>query len=138
MSQLKLIKVLLPSAFKTNKIYIDDVVKYYSEHKDEIVSLETKSIDALKREKLSNDIILQNIEIEEAKKHSIPLKDVEQFMGDFGLQLSSVLKAKIVKELPPQIIGLKEEEVIKICRDVYNSIIELWKSNEKMWDNKEQ
>jgi len=137
-NQLKIIKGLYPEAFTVNQIYVDKVVKFYEDNKEQIVAQDEKSIEALKKEKLTGDIILQKIEIEEAKKQVIAIKDVEEFMRDFGVQLSAALKSKVVKELPPKITGLKEEDVTTICKDFYNELVKLFQSNVKIWNNKQQ
>ena len=133
-SHLKIIKKRYPDGFTVNNIYIDKVRQFYSEHKQEIIEEEEQSYEALRKEKLANEILLQELKIEQEKKQAIPLKDMEQFMGDFGIQLSSVLKSKLTKELPPQIIGVKEEEVNKLCKEMYNSLIELLTSNMDKWN----
>jgi hypothetical protein len=135
-TQLKLVKTLYPKAFTKTEIYVDRILEYYNQHKDEIIAADNKSIDTLKKEKLSNDIILQQIEIEEAKKQVIAVKEVELFMSNFGVQLGATLKAKMVKELPARINGLSEEEVIRVCKDFYNELVILFQSNISNW-NKE-
>jgi hypothetical protein len=133
-SQLKLIKTLYPDGFTKTEIFVDKVKAYYVEHKEELEEIDSKSKEELVKQKLANEIILQEIDIAEARKQVIPIKEMEQFMGDFGIQLGAVLKSKLTKELPPQVIGLKEEDVIKICRDTYNSLVELFNKNLEEWN----
>jgi hypothetical protein len=132
---LKLIKELYPAGFNlNNSVNVDGVVQFYADNKELILETEGKTIDSLKKQRLEQDIILHDIEIQEAKKLSIPLKEVEDFFSSFGIQLGAVLKAKLTKELPPQIIGMKEEDVIKQCISIYNSIIELLGKNMDAWN----
>jgi len=135
-SQLKLIKVLHPSAFTKTEIFLDEVVKYYNENKDKLIEKDNQSIESLKKEKLANDIVLQQIEIEEAKKQVVAVKEVELFMANFGTQLGAVLKAKIVKELPSRVNGLSEEEIIKVCKEFYNELVSLFSKNIEIWNEK--
>ena len=140
---LRRIKTALPSAFTKNEIFVEKVVAYYDDHKAELDALEAQSLAALDREKAANAIILQHIkidreriELDEAKKQSLQIGDVTDFMSNFGTQLGAVLKSKLTKELPPQIFGLKSEEELNLkCREMYNSLIELLKRNMSEWDN---
>ena len=131
---IKIIKVLYPEGFGKNQMWPDKIAKYYEDHKAEIVDKQSKSYDELKKVKLSGEIVLQDIEIEEAKKKVVAIKDVEEFMQSFGIQLSAVLKSKIVKELPPRVVGLKEEAVDTICKTFYNELCDLLNRNIIEWN----
>ena len=133
-AHLKIVKTLFPEGFDHNHVLSDRVRKFYDEHKAEVEATEEKSIEALKKIKLGNDITLQQLEIEEAKKQMVQIKDVEEFMLNFGTQLSAVLKDRLTKEFPPRVTGLSEEAVTKLCREYYNEIVELLRKDIKEWN----
>jgi len=133
---LKIIKDLYPDAFTSNnQVIIDKVVSYYSNNKDKILEIEGKSLETLKKEKLTNEIILQKLKIEEAKKQSVNINDLSAYKTDFGIQLSGLLKQKFTKELPPQVTGRKEEDVIKLCVDMVNQVFEILLKDMENWTN---
>jgi hypothetical protein len=133
---MKVIKVIYPDGFTgNNQVFIDRVQKFYAEHKDEVIAHCSKSKEELVKEKLSNDIVLQKIEIEEAKKQTVNVKEVETFMTNFGVQLGALLKNRLIKELPPRIVGLKEEAVAALCKEYYNEIVKVLSKNIIEWNN---
>jgi|ERR1044072_345425 DNA-binding protein len=139
---IKQIKVLFPEGFTSgNAVRIDEVKEFYEKNKVLIESTAKESTETLSRKRLQNTVILQELEIEskrldneEQKKNTVSIKEVESFMEDFGIQLSSRLKAGLIKELPPIISGCKEEDVVKYCKDFYNKLIKLFQTNIDNWN----
>jgi hypothetical protein len=138
LAHLKIVKQHCPEGFTVNQVHADKVRKYYDEHKSEIEVQEEKSLEALKKIKLGNDIKLQELAIEEAKKQMVQIKDVEEFMLTFGTQLSAVLKDRLTKELPPRVTGLSEEAVNKLCREYYNELVKRLQTDLKNWNGGSQ
>jgi hypothetical protein len=137
---LKYIKEHFPEGFTaSNKVILEKVLKYYEDNKTLIVQgAEEKNQDALKRERTKNvqkQNVLLDIQIEEAKKQTVNIKDVETFMANFGVQLSAVLKNALTKELPPRIVGLSQEDVTRICKEYYNEVLELFSKNMDEWND---
>jgi hypothetical protein len=133
--QMRAIKKLYPDGFTSNgSIIRENVVTYYNAHQAEIEKMALDSLQALKEQKLKNDILLQEFEIEEAKKSVVAIADVEEFLKNLGIQIGAVLKAKMTKELPPHIVGLKEEDITRICKEHYNQLVELLQTNMDNWN----
>ena len=138
---LKQIKVLFPEGFTSgNAVRIDEVKEFYEKNKGLIESTSKESTETLSRKRLQNTVILQELDIEsktldveEQKKNTINIKEVETFMLNFGLELGGILKNTLVKELPPRVVGLTEEETTKLCREYYNHLIQLFDNNLKEW-----
>jgi hypothetical protein len=131
---LKLIKKIYPDGFTSgNSVIQDKVLAFYNANKGMIEEKESESLESLNKQKLSNTVILQELEIQEKKKQIVLINDMEKFMGGFGLHLSTVMKHKITKELPPMVIGESEETVNQICADVYNSLMELVGAKATEW-----
>lgn len=134
MSHLKRIRRLYPDGFTANgSVKRIPVSKYYADNKDLIIKVENEDEIDLKKQKLQNQVILQEIQIAEAKKESIAVKEVDEFMQNFGIQLGAVLRTKLTKELPPQVAGLSEENVSKYCKDFYNELVALFNKNIENW-----
>lgn len=131
---LRIVKNQYPDGFTKTEIHAEKVLKYYEDNKEKIVALQDKSKEELQKEKLSNDIVLQKIEIAEAKKESVSVKEVESFMTNFGIQLGALLKNRLIKELPPRITGLKEEAVTALCKEYYNEIVKVLSKNIDDWN----
>ena len=132
---MKIIKTLCPDGFtKSNQVRGDIVEDFYKKNKSLIEEKSSYSTDKLEHQKLANVVILQELEIEEARKQVVPIKDVEEFMRNFGIQLGAVLKAKITRELPPRITGQSQEKVIEYCKEYYNEIVDLLKKNITNWN----
>ncbi len=126
LQHLKLIKKIYPDGFTSgNAVIVDKVLDFYNNNKDMILDKESESVESLTKQRLANIVILQQLDIQERQKQIVLIRDMEKFMGDFGLHLSTVFKNKLTKELPPMVIGEKEEKVNQICRDIYNSIMVL-------------
>lgn len=138
LAHIKIVKRLFPEGFTVNQVHPDKVRKYYDEHKDLILKTELESDDNLQRQRLQNIVILQEIEIEEARKQMVQIKEVEEFMLNFGIQLSAVLKDRLTKELPPRVTGLSEEAVNKLCREYYNEIVKLLSEDIKHWNTNDK
>lgn len=68
----------------------------------------------------------------------VQIKEVEEFMLNFGIQLSAVLKDRLTKELPPRVTGLSEEAVNKLCREYYNEMVELLQTDLKGWNTNDK
>jgi hypothetical protein len=131
---LRIVKKLYPEGFVSNgNIIRENVLTYYQSHQAEVEAMALDGLQALKEKKLKNDILLQEFEIEEAKKSVVPIEEVKEFLSTFGLLLGSTLKSGLTKELPPHVVGLKEEDVVKLCKEFYNTLIQLISKNLKDW-----
>lgn len=131
---LKIIKSIYPDGFnKNNSVNTDLVRAYYEENKELIISKEQESIETLKKEKLSNDIILQQIEIAKAKRRVIEMGDVKSFLQKLGIEVGSLLMARLVKELPNQIDRVEADKREDLCKDAYNSIVDTMNKSITEW-----
>ena len=135
---LRIIKELYPEGFTNNgKVRLTEVTDWYAKNKELILKKEEDSIETLKKQKLANEVILQELRIAEEKRQTVAITEVEEFMVNFGTQLSAVLKSFMVTELPPRVIGLGQEDVTKICREQFNAMVALFNKNMKEWNRDE-
>ena len=137
-THLRIVKIQYPEGFTKTEIHAQKVLDYYEANKEKILAQQDKSKEEPQKEKLSNDIVLQKIEIAEAKKESVSVKEVEQFMVDLGVQLGALLKNRLIKELPPRITGLKEEDVTALCKEYYNEICKVLSKSIDNWNKADE
>ncbi len=134
LDQVKIIKQFCPEAFsKNNSLNVEQVKKYYADNKALIEGIQAETKQTLEKKKLANDIIIQELKIANLRKETVNLQDVSAFFAAFGIEVSAVLKNKIVKELPVKITGNTEEQNVTACKEVYNELIKLIEKNTKEW-----
>jgi len=109
--------------FRNTKMYADQIAPWLEQNKKLIETTQTEPTEKLKRKELENKIILQELKIEEERRNTINVKVLDEFITGFGIQLGATLKSKIVKELPPRVVGLNEEKATELCKEYYNNII---------------
>lgn len=126
---LKIVSVLCPEVVGlNNKVNVKKAKEYYESNKDFITEIEADSLDNLKKIKLANEIVIQNLDIANKKRQNITTKEETEYLQFLGLTISSILKAKLVNELPIKIDNTEREKRKAVCIEFYNSIVsELYK-----------
>jgi hypothetical protein len=135
LSHLKAAKTLNLTGFRTDgRVNWNELEPAYRANLDKIEDFLDNSIERLKKEKLKRDIERADLTIAELKKQKIDIKDINEFMIQLALQLNGLLFSKIVKELPPRVIGKSEEESRFVCKEMVNDIVEVLKTNISEWN----
>jgi hypothetical protein len=72
--------------------------------------------------RLKNQALLSSIELEEAKANLIAKEEVEQYFISFLISHRNILKDKLVRELPPKLLGKGVIEITKDMEAVVNDL----------------
>ncbi len=131
--QLKIIKVMYPEGFNRELVKVELVKAYYEKHKELLAKKESESIDTLKKEKLANDIILQNFEIAKQNKQMVKTEDQRQWLKDFGVTLNMLHKSKILNEYPDKFDRVEKSQRPDLWKQLYNDLVSAIHGNYEQW-----
>jgi len=135
---IKAIKDVYPDAFDKNQIHEDLLVDYYNKHKQEIIATCNKSsvvVEELKKQRLQNQVKLQELQIAETEKKLISIEDLKEFLNKLGVGVSNLLVAKLVSELPDRINRTESSKRVGLCKELYNEIVKKLQDDIDNWLN---
>jgi hypothetical protein len=135
--QLKIIKEQYPEGFYGDSGLKGPAIKaYFDAHKAELVEKESDSLESLKKEKLRREITRADLAIEEARKKTVPIMEIKEFLKKLNIEVGSLLLAKLVKELPSQIDRIESFKREELCKEMYNEIIKTMQTEIDLWTPK--
>jgi hypothetical protein len=126
----------IPGFNKNNMINWEKLQPWYVANMASVAQQCIKEEGSLSEQINKEKLVKIKLENANLRKELVPIKDVEAFMITFGIQFTSVLKTKLINELPPRLTGLKESDIREVNTNVYNDIIALYQKEVKEW-NKE-
>ena len=126
---LKKAKVRKAPGFNLNNSINYKVLEpWLKEHMSELVSptdthdVDNFTLEDLKKQKLSRDIELSDLEIQKRKREYLPPEEVRGFLTGMAVAQSAVLK-KMIKELPAKCAG---KSIGEIEQELETAVIEVF------------
>lgn len=138
LDHLRVMKTLYPEGFTVNTVRKDLVKTYYDKNKDLVISKLEQGLDKLKREKLANDILLQQLEIKKQQGKMVELEELGNFLTKLGQSVSNLLLGKLVNELPERINKVESNQRAGVCKELYNEIVAKLQDESNAWYNEHE
>ena len=121
-------------AFKSTRIYRDDFLAWYAEHKAEVDTEPDNnlSIEEIKRDNLIKDGQLKDLEIKKRRREYLDPTEVKTLLQTISTSQAAVLK-RFPAELAPKLAGKNLPEIEKELTKAVVDIINIFKSSLDKW-----